>query len=99
MHSDLNVWPQILAILITGLIAAFLPSKHTVVTTSGTGKAIDTDNGRKNKLIMTAIQAFIVWLLSKLFNDHEAKTTIQKGFKYYLGWQHIRYKENLDECL
>jgi len=88
MHSELNVWPYILAKLIAGLISCFLPTSHTVVGAGG-GTAIDTENGARNNLIALAIEAVLLWLLSKLFNDNEGRTTIQKGFKYYLGWQHI----------
>jgi len=45
--------------------------------------------GKKRALIMQALLNFILWLLSYLIGKHLLRTTIQKGFKYYLGWQHI----------
>lgn len=89
MHSKLNVWPVILARLITGLILCFIPTTHPVVTSAGAGTAMDSDNGIRNQLIATAVEIFLIWLLAQLFNKHLGRTTIQKGFKYYLGWQHI----------
>lgn len=89
MHSKLSVKDVLLQMLITALTIAFLPRKHLVITNTGTGDAIDIKNGRDNKLIMMAIMNFLLWLLMALFNKHAGRTTIQKGFKYYLGWQHI----------
>ena len=36
-----------------------------------------------------AVLNALITLLLYLFTKHAGRTTIQKGFKYYLGWQHI----------
>lgn len=94
MHSDLDaaslLWPFLLQILLM-LIA---PSEHVTQDTdthgdTGTGTATDTQNGQKfNSLVMAILQLLIALLLN-LFAEHAGRTTIQKGFLYYLGWQHI----------
>lgn len=89
MHSRLSVKDIIFQMLMTALTIAMLPKKHIVITNTGTGYALDVENGRDNNLIMAAIIQFFLWLLTQLFNKHMGRTTIQKGFKYYLGWQHI----------
>lgn len=54
-----------------------------------TGKVENSNSGKKRSAMMNAIMGFILWLLSALLGGHMSRTTIQKGFKYYLGWQHI----------
>lgn len=88
-HSKLNVWPMILATLINLIVTLMIPSHHVVITNTGGGTATDTTNGIKMKLIVNAVVQLLVWLLMQLISKHLLKTTIQKGFKYYLGWQHI----------
>ena len=93
MHSKLDakslLWPLLLGI-ITMLLT---PSHHMVkVVTSagaGTGLAVDVANGAKMNVMVTTIISVLINLLMWLFNRHAGRTTIQKGFKYYLGWQHI----------
>lgn len=53
------------------------------------GKIEYAETGRKRKLLLDAIFNLLMWLLLQLINKHLLKTTIQKGFKYYLGWQNI----------
>ena len=89
MHSGLNVKDVLLRLLITGLLWAFAYKMHWVTTPAGPGEAHDTSNGQANRMMMMAIVEFLLWLLTMLFNRHLGRTTIQKGFKYYLGWQHI----------
>ena len=48
-----------------------------------------TGPAKKRKAMMNAIINFLLWLLMYLLGKHGIRTTIQKGFKYYLGWQHI----------
>ena len=100
-HSKLNVWPMILGTLINLIVSISIPDKVIVhpgqhVTTSGgagatssPGVGTTVDSGVKRAAIMNAISNFFIWLLMSLINKHLLKTTIQKGFKYYLGWQHI----------
>lgn len=47
------------------------------------------ESGKKRAMIVNVLIQIILWLLLWLFNRHAGRTTIQKGFKYYLGWQHI----------
>ena len=93
MHSKLSVRDVLWQLLIVSLAFAFMPKTHpvTVVTNTGggTGTAIDATNGVSNSMMMMAVVNFLLWLLMALFNRHQGRTTIQKGFKYYLGWQNI----------
>ena len=47
------------------------------------------ESGAKRSAIVSFIASLLLWLLLNLFNQHAGRTTIQKGFLYYLGWQHI----------
>lgn len=93
MHSNLDIksvlWPMIISLIVTWA----MPTEHKVTVTTpdgpGTGVAIDIDNGAKNAAMMNAVCSFLMWLLMSLLNKHMGRTTIQKGFKYYLGWQNI----------
>ena len=72
---------------------------QSVATSGGSGSTTSpgqvqgqiefAESGKKRQMILTALFAFIQWLLLYLINKHLLKTTIQKGFKYYLGWQNI----------
>ena len=84
-HTSLDVKKLLLSMLITALISAFLPTVHP----TNTGAANDTENGNRNRMMMSAVMSVLMWLLLQLFNKHASRTTIQKGFLYYLGWQHI----------
>ena len=89
MHSKLNVASLIWPILL-GIIAFLLmPSEHPVVTNTGGGVATDSQNGAKFSILVSTIISALIALLMWLFNRHAGRVTIQKGFKYYLGWQHI----------
>jgi len=83
-HAHFNAWPLVFA-----LIADVLASPAT-----GTSKDVDThgDSGHgtsKDVMVTPLIKALFLWLLSWLINGRNLKTTIQKGFKYYLGFQEI----------
>lgn len=89
MHSKLNVVSLIWPILL-GIIAYLVtPSKHAVFTNTGGGTALDVENGAKKAIMISTIISALTALLMWLFNRHAGRVTIQKGFKYYLGWQHI----------
>lgn len=66
---------------------------HYAGTTTGPGMVSGqieyAESGKKRAQIVNVIVQFILWLLLWLFNKHAGRVTIQKGFKYYLGWQHI----------
>lgn len=54
-----------------------------------TGTISYAGTGAKRAAMMNVVAFIIAWILAQLFNDHDGRTTIQKGFKYYLGWQNI----------
>lgn len=94
MHSGLDaaglLWPFLLNIL----VALLIPSEHPTKDTdshgdAGYGSATDTDNSRKFDMLVSALLSLLISLLLYLFTQHLGRTTIQKGFLYYLGWQHI----------
>jgi hypothetical protein len=85
MHSKINVKDILIPLLIT--IIAILITPNKVFTPAGPGT--ETTQGAKNKMIMMAVYNALLTLLMLLFAKHLGRTTIQKGFKYYLGWQHI----------
>lgn len=98
MHSDLDaasiIWPILLSIIATVLMPVEHPEKGVVTSGYGAGgntvgTSTDTQNGIKNQLIVMSVLNALITLLLWLFNNHAGRTTIQKGFKYYLGWQHI----------
>ncbi|WP_110955224.1 phage tail protein [Anaerosinus massiliensis] len=57
------------------------------VSTKVTGQS--TEAKFKDDLTGPLINALFMWLLSWLINGRNLKTTIQKGFKYFLGYQLI----------
>ena len=85
MHSGLDAtslfWPIIL-----GIIAALI-TPNEVVTSYGPGKEVT--QGKKNSTMMMAVINVLIAILMWLFNRHGGRVTIQKGFLYFLGWQHI----------
>lgn len=70
-----------------------VPSQLYAFTTTGPapvqGSVSFSGTGQKRSQIVNVFAMLILWLLLQLFNNHEGRTTIQKGFKYYLGWQNI----------
>ena len=89
MHSKLD-WRAILFPLLITIIAILISPNHvTVVTPAGPGTGVETTQGSKNSMIMNAVFTALLTVLTWLFTRHMGRTTIQKGFKYYLGWQHI----------
>jgi hypothetical protein len=100
MHSSLNVWPMLVQIILSILP---LISKPAVVTTTDPAPAgpyvhshplskvqtAEIENAKKRQTIVNVIVNFFIWLLMWLFNKHAGRTTIQKGFKYYLGYQQV----------
>lgn len=85
MHSKLNaraiLWPLILGILMTVI------TPDLVVTPTGPGHTV-TAGDKRRAIVMLIINALLS-ILTWLFTKHMGRTTIQKGFKYYLGWQNI----------
>ena len=74
------------------LCAKPTPVVGTVQAGPYTGTAISlttTTDGFKRQQILMVVVSILLQLFTALFSKHMGKTTIQKGFKYYLGWQHI----------
>ena len=89
MHSSVS-WSDILIPLLIAIIVALItPNNVTVATPAGPGVGTENTQGAKNQMIMMAVFNALMAILMKIFFDHEGRVTIQKGFKYYLGWQHI----------
>ncbi len=89
-HANFSAWPIILSALIAWL---GLPTTGSSVTATPHGHGAYApppgmhshtikESAGPNYLMMLA-----QWLLSWLINGRNLKTTIQKGFKYYLGYQ------------
>lgn len=93
--EDYGMWTDVdwTSIIISGLIPLIAilvtPAQHFVTTSGGAGTATDTANGNKMRMIVMAIISLLLALLTALFSNHGGRTTIQKGFKYYLGYQQI----------
>lgn len=89
-HANFSAWPIILSALIAWL---GLPTTGNSVTATPHGHGAYApppgmhshtikESAGPNYLMMLA-----QWLLSWLINGRNLKTTMQKGFKYYLGYQ------------
>lgn len=65
------------------------PYSGNVVSGDVVGYVVDSQNGQKFGALVNAIIYLLITMLMNLFNNHLGRTTIQKGFLYYLGWQHI----------
>lgn len=94
LWSYLDALPMILLTLITGLASSFVVREYKMLPAGSPYVHVheivpDTKNGIDNKMMMDAVKTIIWWLLTALFADHLGRVTIQKGFKYYLGWQNI----------
>lgn len=98
MHTAFSWW-TIIPTLLMGIIAmCSAPSQHVTPpqgvissvggTTTG-GTTTDVQNGVKFNVLITTIIAVLIQILTGLFSDHGGRTTIQKGFKYYLGYQQV----------
>ena len=82
-HSKLDIGSALLQFLLMLIPALLTPDK--VIGEGG----VVLDSGRKRRAIIMAIVNFLIWLLMQLLVKHMLKTTIQKGFKYYIGWQNL----------
>ena len=98
MHTAFSWW-TIIPTLLMGIIAmCSAPSQHVTPpqgvissvggTTTG-GTTTDVQNGMKFNVLITTIIAVLVQILTGLFSDHGGRVTVQKGFKYYLGYQQV----------
>ena len=100
MHTGID-WISVIPLIVFGIIAICSTPDKVVVdvsvpvisstggTAQGVAQGVTVDSGAKRAAILNVIVSVLLWLLTQLFAMHMGKTTIQKGFKYYLGWQHI----------
>ena len=94
MHTKFN-WASLIPSVVFAILAlCSKPTKVVGTVQAGpyTGEAVTletTDDGLKRQKILMVIVSILLQLLTALFTRHMGRTTIQKGFKYYLGWQHI----------
>ena len=100
MHTGIH-WADMIPMIVLGIISICSTSDKVVVyvsvpvisavggTAQGVAKGITVDSGAKRAAILNVIVSVLLWLLTQLFAMHMGKTTMQKGFLYYLGWQHI----------
>lgn len=98
-HAKFNAWPMVFALIAQYIAAAI--SGHQVspgkVTSQGTGyhgvqvhsSGVSSGATFKDDLVGPLINSLFMWLLSWLINGRNLKTTMQKGFKYYLGYQQL----------
>ena len=94
MHTKFD-WRSLIPSVVLAILAmCSMPS--TVVGTVQAGPYMGTavalkvvDDGMKRAQILMVIVSILLQLLTALFSRHIGRTTIQKGFLYYLGWQHI----------
>lgn len=93
MHTKFDWRGLIYAVLVAIIASLLIPSSHPTVVTGAYGPsygtATDSTNGIKFNMLTSAIVSVLISLLMALFSNHLGRTTIQKGFKYYLGWQNI----------
>lgn len=99
-HANFSAWPLVLS-LIAAYIAkpatghqatpATVKPGASVSTSGGSGRVTGTTTADgatyKDDLTGPLLNALFTWLLSWLINGRNLKTTVQKGFKYYLGYQ------------
>lgn len=100
-HAQFSAWPIILMTLLEWLIKPTTGSTVTPHThawsggNSGGPVGGTTENNipdpilNKEKEGPNYLLALATWLLSWLINGRNLKTTMQKGFKYYLGYQQL----------
>lgn len=101
-HAKFNAWPLVFALIMAYIAKpatghqstpAVVKPGASVQTSGGSGQVTGHSeaNGAmyKDDLTGPLINSLFMWLLSWLINGRNLKTTIQKGFQYYLGWQQI----------
>ena len=84
MHSWID-WKAVLWPFIVQALLVVVAPNLVIGTFPGT----EVTQQQKNAYMMNLLFQLLILILMSLFSDHAGRTTIQKGFKYYLGWQHI----------
>lgn len=97
-HAQFSAWPLVFSLISTYISAPATGHQATpgTVTADGANSAgpvhsTGTSNGATHKDDLTGplIKSLFLWLLMWLINGRNLKTTMQKGFKYYLGYQQL----------
>lgn len=97
-HAKFPAWPMILQGLlmwatapVTGKTVDGTEKPHKHLSTEGeTGPPTqEHGHGHKEKIGPEILMMFAQWILMWLINGRNLKTTMQKGFKYYLGYQQL----------
>lgn len=100
-HANFSAWPLVLSLIAQYI--AMLWTGHSVgegrqisggVVKGGEGGRVDdvqskTKGRTKDDRIGPLLNSLFLWLLNWLINGRNLKTTVQKGFKYYLGYQFL----------
>lgn len=95
-HANFSAWPLVFTLIAQYLMAPITGHQATsgVVTAKGGNSAgpvnsTGTSDGAtyKDDLTGPLINVLFQWLLMWLINGRNLKTTMQKGFKYHLGYQ------------
>jgi hypothetical protein len=101
-HANFSAWPLVFELIMNYIAAAITGHQATAATTKTTGTGGNsagpvTVNATgesvggtyKDDLGGPLMNALFNWLLMWLINGRNLKTTMQKGFKYYLGYQQL----------
>ena len=100
-HANFDAWPlvlmliaQYIAMLFTGHEEGEGEQVGSAPVEGGQGGQVSTvsvkHTGRtKDDFIGPLLNTLFIWLLNWLINGRNLKTTVQKGFKYYLGYQFL----------
>ncbi|EGO65623.1 phage tail protein [Acetonema longum] len=83
-HAEFDGWEVIKATAITWALSRVTgwvwPHPHPPNAAPNHAKS-------QEQLGPTILNALIMWLFNRLINERLLRTTVQKGFKYYLGYQ------------
>lgn len=101
-HAKFNAWPLVFELILSYIARPFTGHITVAIGTQSGGGMVTGGQGGKATSVITKVkgtvkedfagpllQALFIWLLNWLINRRHLKTTIQKGFKYYLGYQLI----------
>jgi hypothetical protein len=103
-HAEFSAWPIILTMLLEWMLLPITGNTqtatdpatgwhtHSVVTSGGGGHTTSCSthgHNIKESAGPKYLMALATWLLGWLLNGRNIKTTMQKGFKYYLGYQQL----------
>lgn len=97
-HASFSAWPLVFALIaqVLAMPATGVTNPGQPVTTTGGGGSTSGPGTNKDTSITPLINALFTWLLMWLINGRNLKTTIQKGFKYRLGYQMLACMSGTD---